>query len=160
MMRWIVLAVLCMAAPALGAEPVEVVGVTDGDTIKVILRGEQVRVRLHGIDAPERKQPFGQASTRMLGEFLRGRQVTIEPTSTDRYGRTVALVYAGDMCANEAMVQMGAAWVYPQYCRQDYCREWYQEQQQARALAQGLWRDAEPVAPWQWRKDRRQKRQG
>ncbi len=151
LLRAILLALLFAAAPAWAAEPVVVVGVTDGDTIKVVRQGRQERIRLHGIDAPESKQPFGRSATRALGDLLRDRAVSIEPTSTDRYGRIVALVYAGDDVVNREMVRLGRAWVWPRYCRQDYCAAWRRDQDAARSARRGLWRDKSPTPPWQWR---------
>ena len=146
-------ACLLSLAPCLApaAEPVRVVGVVDGDTIRVIRQGKQERVRLHGIDAPETGLAFGRSAARTLGALLRDREASIEPTSRDRYGRTVALVYAGADVVNREMVKMGRAWVWPRYCVQDYCRDWRRDQDAARKSRLGLWRERSPIPPWDWR---------
>ena len=136
----------------LAATPARVVGITDGDTIKVVVEGEQIKIRLHGTDAPEKGQPFGSVSTQGLGSLLAGREVSFERTDTDRYGRTVALVTADAIDVNRAMVANGWAWTFTRYCTQDFCEEWQRDEQEARDAKKGLWRDPEPVAPWDWRK--------
>ena len=146
---------LLAVTSAFASESVRVVGVVDGDTIRVLRHGKQEIVRLHGIDAPERGQAFGRASARALGALLRGRSADIEPTSTDRYGRTVALVHAGGDVINREIVRKGMAWVWPRYCTQEYCRDWSLDQDEARAARRGLWRGKSPVPPWEWRAVRR-----
>ena len=131
--------------------PVRVVGVSDGDTIRVVANGQEARVRLHGIDAPERGQDFGTVATKGLRSLLAGRQVSIEQTDTDRYGRAVAIVYADGLNVNEAMLTNGWAWVYPKYCLQGFCEQWRQMEAAARADKKGLWRDPAPTPPWVWR---------
>lgn len=143
------LPLLCCAAWA--ATPVRVVGVSDGDTIRVVADGKQIKIRLHGIDAPEDGQAYGKVSTKGLRSLLAGRQVSIEPMDTDRYGRTVALVYADGLNVNEAMVSNGWAWVYPQYCTQSFCSKWIQAESIAKASKSGLWREWAALPPWEWR---------
>jgi endonuclease YncB( thermonuclease family) len=139
--------------------PAHLVAVTDGDTIKVVIGGEQIRVRLHGIDAPEKKQAFGQAATDAMKQLTAGRSISIQETGKDRYGRTVALVFADGVNANEAMVRLGMAWVYPQYCRQAFCDDWYRLQHEAQLARRGLWRDESPTPPWEWRHDKKARKQ-
>lgn len=142
---------LLLHTPTIAATPVRVVGVSDGDTIRVVADGQEVRVRLHGIDAPERGQDFGTVATKGLRSLLAGRQVSIEQTDIDRYGRTVAIVYADGLNVNEAMLTNGWAWVYPKYCLQGFCEPWRQMESVARADKKGLWRDPAPTPPWAWR---------
>lgn len=152
------LLLLCCAAWA--ATPVRVVGVSDGDTIRVVgTDGKQIKVRLHGIDAPERGQAFGTVATKGLRSLLAGRQVSIEQTDTDRYGRTVALVYADGCNVNQAMVSNGWAWVYPKYCLQGFCEQWRQMEAAAKAGKSGLWKDRAPLPPWEWRAQQRNPQQ-
>lgn len=133
------------------ATPVRVVGVSDGDTIRVVADGKQIKIRLHGIDAPERGQDFGNVATKGVRSLLAGRQVSIKQTDTDRYGRAVAIVYADGLNVNEAMLTNGWAWVYPKYCLQGFCEQWRQMEAAARADKKGLWRDPAPTPPWVWR---------
>ena len=137
-----------------------VVTITDGDTITARCGEpgayEQVKVRLAEIDAPESKQPFGQRSKQHLSDLCFDKLATIQPQSTDRYGRTVARVTCAGVHANAEQVRAGMAWSYTQYARDPI---FPQLEQQARASHMGLWVDlgtgAEPVAPWEWRKQRK-----
>src|SRR5215218_1321352 len=93
-----------------------VVGIGDGDTL-TLLTGtrEEVRVRLAGIDTPERGQPFGDRARRALSDVAFGRQVRVVVADTDRYGRTVGRVFAGGLDVNADLVRSGAAWVFRRY---------------------------------------------
>ncbi|MDD2467154.1 MAG: thermonuclease family protein [Desulfobulbus sp.] len=144
----IFIATLSFAAEAV---PVKVVSVTDGDTIKVVANNSQIKIRLYGIDAPEKSQPFGQASAAALKSLITGRNITVENIDQDRYGRTVALVFADGASVNQAMVRAGYAWVYSQYCTLSFCSNWSQNQQSAQSAQLGLWKDAAPMPPWEWR---------
>ena len=87
-----------------------VVGVTDGDTIKLLVNGrDQYKIRLGEIDAPESGQPFGQASKRMLSDLVFGKNVNIRVTDIDRYGRSVGVITAGKSNVNAEMVKRGGA---------------------------------------------------
>ena len=141
-----------------------VVAITDGDTIKARC-GEpgtyqEVKVRLAEIDSPESRQPFGQRSKQHLSDLCFDKLATIQPQSTDRYGRTVARVTCAGVDANAEQVRAGMAWSYTQYARDPI---FPQLEQQARTGRVGLWVDlgtgAEPVAPWEWRKARKAARQ-
>lgn len=159
MIRAILLVLLFAAAPAWAAESARVVGVLDGDTITIVRAGRQERIRLYGIDAPENRQAYSRASAKTLGEMLRGKTVAVEAMETDRYGRTVARIWADGREVSAAMVAAGMAWVFPKYCRQAYCDEWRQAEQRARAAGVGLWRDKHPQPPWEWRRDEQQRLQ-
>lgn len=142
-----------VASVSFGADtvPAKIVGVTDGDTIKVMVDTREMKVRLYGIDAPEKGQPYGQASTTVMKHLTTGRNITVRTMDQDRYGRTVALVYADGICVNEAMVRSGNAWLYQQYCTASFCSEWMQYQIEAKAAHKGLWQDSNPTPPWDWR---------
>lgn len=144
------------AAAVLGGK---VVAVTDGDTIKVldIEKVEHV-VRLSGIDAPEKKMPFGQRSKQNLSDLVYGKWVEVEGEKTDRYGRLVGKVLVNGKDANLAQVQAGMAWHYKAYQREQSVldqRAYAEAEIKAAADRQGLWVDRNPVAPWDWRKERR-----
>ena len=127
-----------------------VYGVTDGDTLKVRCgEGEQVTIRLGGIDAPEKKMPFGQASKQALSDLCFLQQATITPKTRDRYGRTVADVECRGKDAGAEMVRAGMAWVYVKYAK-GY-EALYPLQEGAKTTRVGLWADPEPQAPWEWR---------
>ena len=120
--------------------------VIDGDTIKL---SDGTRVRLHGIDAPERNQPYGKKAARELNRLL-GSSVYVETTDIDRYGRTIAVLWTSDgVNVNLEMVCRGAAWWYERYARGD--TELRECQESARESNLGLW-DGDPVEPWEWRR--------
>lgn len=130
----------------------KVVGVTDGDSISVLHGGRAESVRLHGIDAPERGQPFANVAKKHLSDLVFGQLVRVEIRSKDRYQRTVADVYAGALLVNHEMVRAGFAWWFRRYAPRDARLRSLEEQ--ARESRRGLWQDAEPVAPWEFRRRR------
>ena len=134
----------------------QVVSVTDGDTIKVLdPGGQQVKVRLYGIDTPEKKQAFGQAAKKYTANMIAGKVVEIEEVDKDRYGRIVGIVMIGGKNVNQELVRDGYAWVYKQYCKKPECREWQALEQAAKASRWGLWLDPAPMPPWDWRRGQR-----
>jgi micrococcal nuclease len=129
-----------------------VVAITDGDTIRV-LRDEhvQLKIRLHGIDCPESGQPFGHRAKEFTGDMVFGKTVTIRVMDTDRYGRTVAEVFLADgRVLNRELVRAGLAWWYRRYAPRD--GELADLEREARQARRGLWADADPLAPWEWRR--------
>jgi len=142
-----------LPAAALAWTPITITRVIDGDTIAARFSGtgDEIRIRLYGIDAPEKKQPFGQAATRELQSLLAGGNAEMETKDKDRYGRIVALIRVGGRDINERMIMEGYAWVYTKYCRESFCGSWRSYEEAARAAGRGLWRDKNPVPPWEWR---------
>jgi len=149
----VVVAVLFAAISSFAADPVpaKVVGVSDGDTIKAVINGQETKIRLYGIDAPEKAQPYGQVSTDAMKQLTTGHDITVQAIDRDRYGRTVAMVYANGTSVNEALIKGGNAWVYDQYCKLPVCGEWSRLQASAKSARSGLWQDATPTPPWEWR---------
>ena len=130
-----------------------VVGVMDGDTITVLVGREQRRVRLAGVDAPEKGQAFGQRSKQALSQMIFGREVTVVSTGRDRYERTLGIVRLTDgSSVNERLVENGWAWHYMRYSKD---RRLSELESRARAARRGLWADPHPVAPWDFRKAHR-----
>lgn len=128
-----------------------VVGIQDGDTITVLyFERYQIKVRLYGIDAPENSQPFGNASKKKLSDLVFGKNVTLYTKGKDRYGRLLAWVFNGPICANKEMVRSGMAWWYRQYAPKENGLRL--AEQEARGRKAGLWADRSPVPPWNWRK--------
>jgi endonuclease YncB( thermonuclease family) len=128
-----------------------VVGVHDGDTLTLLTpERRQVRVRLHGIDAPESRQPYGARAQQELSSLAFRQTVRVVVADTDRYGRTVGRVWAGAVDVNAELVRRGAAWVYRQYNRDPALPPLEAEARQAR---RGLWAlpASEQVPPWAWR---------
>lgn len=148
------LALLLLSFPA-SAFSGKVVGVSDGDTITVMHQGKGERVRLYGIDCPEKGQAFGQKAKRFTSDMVFGKIVEVEPMATDRYGRTVGFVFAGRECLNVELIRSGFAWVYVEYCSDKYKQPWGLLEAQARESRSGLWADRSPVAPWAWRREQR-----
>lgn len=132
----------------------KVVAVADGDTLTVLVEQKTVRVRVTGIDAPEKGQSFGQASKRGLSECAFGQQVEVAWRKKDRYGRTVGTVMAGNVDCGLRQIEQGLAWHYKAYAKEQAVsdRDSYGEAERAaRAGRVGLWSDAAPVAPWEYR---------
>ena len=132
------------------AEQLKVVSISDGDTFTGLdSQNRQVKVRLHGIDAPEKAQAFGNVSRKALGDLIEGKTVEVQQVDKDRYGRVVANVHVGGTHVNREQVAKGLAWRYVQY---DKKGEFTQVEQAARAARKGVWGDANPVPHWEWRK--------
>ena len=149
---------LAAAAPAIAAKPHyelagRVVAIADGDTLTVLDGSNaQHKIRLAGIDAPEKAQPFGtKAREQHAGKVFR-QTVRVEVIDVDRYHREVGRIYLGDRFVNLEMVQDGNAWRYPQY---DKPGEFTAAEADAREHNRGLWVDRDPVPPWEWRKMKR-----
>lgn len=138
-----------------------VVGIADGDTVTVLdVTNTQFKIRLMGIDAPEKKQAFGQKSKEHLSQLVFNKQVSVEYTKKDKYGRTIGKVIVDGVDANLEQVKAGLAWHYKQYQREQSAEDiaaYVLAEELARNESKGLWVDAEPVPPWEWR--RQQKRQ-
>lgn len=137
----------------------KVVGVTDGDTITV-LDGLQTqhKIRLAGIDCPEKSQPFGPSAKQSLSDLVFGRSVSVDWQKQDRYGRILGKVLVGGQDANLEQVRRGWSWHYKKYEREQEPgdRVTYAEAEiEARLARRGLWADSEPIPPWDWRKSRR-----
>lgn len=132
-----------------------VISVADGDTITVLTAdNQQVKIRLYGIDCPERRQAFGNRARQTTSNAVSGKGVTVQPIEIDRYGRTVGIVFMpNNESLNSLLVREGMAWVYPQYCRRkEVCDQLRVFEQSARNEKHGLWSDKEPMPPWEWRK--------
>lgn len=133
----------------------KVVGVADGDTITVLRDKEQVRIRLYGVDCPERYQPFSKKAKQFTSEMVFGKVVEVEPVDIDRYNRLVALVTVFKRLANEELINAGFAWVYTRYCDRPICERWKVLEYGAREARRGLWADPNPIPPWEFRRQER-----
>jgi endonuclease YncB( thermonuclease family) len=148
------LLVICLlASPATADFTGEVVGVIDGDTIDVMHHGKSERIRLHGIDAPEKSQAFGKRSKRAASELSFGKEVTVEEHGRDKYGRTLGeVILPDDRSLNQELVRSGHAWRYRKYSKD---RTLDRLETNARRTNRGLWQDDDAVAPWEYRKAKR-----
>ena len=153
------LALLCwLALPLLvhakGTFTGRVVGISDGDTVSVLREGKAVKVRLHGIDTPEKKQPFGTQARQVASALAFRQEVTVTVKATNRYGRLVGEVTLPDgQSLNAAMVSAGMAWWYRPYAPHETMLAALQAE--AQAAGRGLWAEAHPTAPWDWRQEQR-----
>lgn len=134
----------------------EVVAIADGDTITVLDEGRvQHKVRLAGIDAPEKRQPFGTQSKDTLATAVFRRQVVVEWTKHDRYGRIVGKVSVGNVDVCLEQVKRGMAWHYRRYASEQSAEDrrlYAAAEVDSRRARRGLWRDATPTAPWDYRR--------
>ena len=148
--------IMLVATPRLSwAWSGKVIGIADGDTITVLRDKEQVRIRLYGIDCPERYQAFSKKAKQFTSGMVFGKVVEVEPVDIDRYGRTVALVAVFKRLVNEELVNAGFAWVYTRYCDRPICERWKVLEQEAREAKRGLWSDPDAIPPWEFRRENR-----
>lgn len=128
----------------------KVVSVKDGDTIGVLWDGKEVRVRLAHIDCPERGQPFGQPAKQLTSDLCYGKDVKVtQVDAPDRFGRLIAAVHVDGQCVNMELVRAGFAWHFLKYSSDS---TYSALESLARRDKAGLWGEALPVAPWDWRK--------
>lgn len=132
-----------------------VVAVADGDTVTVLdASNTQHKIRLSGIDAPEKKQPFGMRSKQSLSDLVFNRLVEVETDKRDKYGREVGKILITGQDVNLTQVTRGLAWHYKQYEREQSAidRKLYDTaEREARSARRGIWADADPVPPWEFR---------
>jgi endonuclease YncB( thermonuclease family) len=135
----------------------EVLRVVDGDTVIVRMPdGKKTKVRLYGVDCPEKKQAFGKKATEFVRHLLGTEKLIVMPaeTKTDKYGRTVGIVrLASGVTLEEELLIAGLAWVA--FCDRPDCVAWKNFEKTARAEKRGLWVGDAPVPPWEWRKSRK-----
>lgn len=157
MLRILAAATLLMPLLA-SADSIEgrVVKVSDGDTVTVLdAQKAQLKVRLVGIDAPEKKMPFGQRSKQNLSDLVFNKQVAIEYAKRDKYGRILGKIIVDGLDANLEQVKSGMAWHYKKYQNEqtEGDRTSYAEaEERAKSAKLGLWSDNAPVPPWDWRR--------
>lgn len=152
-LNWLAICLGCLVASSVSAEVLlgTVIAVHDGDTITLQNESGQKKIRLAGIDAPELKQPYGAVSRSTLRESVIEKQVQVETSKTDKYGRVVGKVIVDGQDINLKQVQSGMAWVYREYLKElsKVDKALYLETEaQSKAIAAGLWRDSNPVEPW------------
>ncbi len=140
----------------------EVTRVIDGDTVTLTTReGTKLRVRLYGIDAPEVRhekiagQPFGNEARSALKALVLGRGVTVEIVDIDAHRRMVGIVHRSGMDINLEMVRSGYAWAYRRYLSAPYASRYLDAEREARGKRLGLWKDANPDPPWEFKRRNR-----
>lgn len=132
-----------------------VVSVADGDTLTILdASNQQFKIRLKGIDAPEKRQPFGQVSKQHLASMVFGKPVAVEWFKRDRYQRTLGKVLLDGRDVNQEQIKSGMAWHYKKYAKEQPLedRQSYSDAEtEARQRMIGLWQEANPVPPWEFR---------
>jgi endonuclease YncB( thermonuclease family) len=143
----------CTAAAAADAAADErligrVSQVADGDTLTLLVDDTRQRIRLHEIDAPEHDQPWAREARRALARKVENKVVRVDVATVDDYGRLVGKVWLGNRDINRELVREGHAWAFRRYLED---RSLLDDEAAARREGAGLWRQADPVAPWAWR---------
>ncbi len=134
----------------------KVIGITDGDTFTVLTKDKkQIKIRLEGIDCPEKGQDFGLKATTAISELCFNKNVRVEETGKDAYKRVLAYVYVGDVCVNKELIKQGMAWHFKKYNKN---KELADLELKAKKEKTGLWSMDNPKAPWDWRKEKKDKR--
>ena len=158
------LALLLISVQALalaGTLTGRVIRVTDGDTLVILDANKaQHKIRLQGIDAPERGQAYGKKSKEHLSDHVAGRFVIVEYNKRDRYERFVGTVLLGGRDMNLGQIAAGLAWHYKKYQGEQTSSDrilYSDAEREARMAGRGLWRDSGPVPPWEYRKEKRER---
>lgn len=144
---WLLLALLGAAGGAQAETSLQ--KVIDGDTVIIDDDGQRYSLRLLDIDAPERQQAFGNQSRRQLIQLCSHSVISVHTQGQDRYQRTLGHLYCDGVDASAAQVAAGMAWFNHRYSQRTALNTL---QQEARDARRGLWQDADPTPPWQWRK--------
>ena len=150
-LRFILISLFMFSISAGAAEMLEgrVVGVHDGDTITLLLAGnQQLKIRLAQIDAPENSQAFGQRSKQSLSELVFNKTIHVKKEAVDKYGRTVGMLFIGEFDVNREQIKRGMAWAYRKYLHD---QSLIQVEKAARQAKVGLWTDPNPMPPWEYR---------
>jgi micrococcal nuclease len=133
------------------------VKISDGDTFTILTsEKKQIKIRLYGIDAPEKGQDFGNVAKEYLGQLLKDQVVTIRSKGRDQYGRTIGIATIGSKNVNEELLKAGLVWHFKEY---DKNPDWNLLEVKAREQRKGLWSHTTPIPPWDFRKSRKQKKQ-
>jgi micrococcal nuclease len=128
----------------------QVVGIIDGDSIEVLHDKKPERIRLFGIDCPEKWQPFGDKAKQATSSLLFGKDVRIETHGRDKHRRTLGTVFHGNVNVNQVMVREGWCWWFSKYVPKDTVLQ--QFEQEAKEAKKGLWADPNPTPPWLYRR--------
>ena len=142
----------CLTSPAEEKETNygKVVSIADGDTFTMLLDNQRtLRVRLVGIDCPERYQPYSNVARQFLSDAIFGKEVMVVVDSEDQYGRALGWVFHDDKNIKQELLKAGLAWRYKRYSKD---RELQALEDQARKQKMGLWQDKDPIPPWDWRR--------
>lgn len=150
---FLIFAMFCALECSAQRFQVKVVKISDGDTFTAINRDNlQIKFRIHGIDAPEKKQAFGNRAKEHLGTLIFGKWITVDVQKQDRWGRYVAHAYtAENKDVALEMIKAGMAWQFIEY---DTSEQYREAEQAARKKRVGLWSDPHCISPWDFRKNK------
>ena len=157
-MRKLLLIFVLFLSNIVNAKTIEglVVGVADGDTITVLDQQKNTyKIRLQGIDAPEKKQAFGEKSKQSLHDLVHGKQVRIEYDKEDKYGRIVGKITLDDLDICLQQLVLGMAWHYKKYQNEQSVADrvvYNDAELKSKSLKLGLWAGETPMPPWEFRK--------
>lgn len=126
--------------------------VIDGDSFVITQEGQEVKIRLYGVDCPELRQSYGKMAKIYAESFLIGQEVIMEIIDKDKYGRLVCMVYVGSVCLNEQLLKEGLAWHYTFFDKSKYFNRWSSLQDSCMFHHVGIWSDSDPVEPQIYRK--------
>jgi endonuclease YncB( thermonuclease family) len=142
---------LLVVGPGIAADfKGEVIRVLDGDTIEVPHVKHPERIRLYGIDCPEKGQSFGKKAKQATSSLLFGKDVRIETHGRDKHRRTLGTVFDGDLNVNQELVKEGWCWWFRKFVPKDQALK--ELEQEAKEAKKGLWTDPNPVSPWLYRR--------
>ncbi len=149
MLRLLTLSFIFFAQSSFAQLIGKVVSIADGDTFTMLVNNERIRIRLHGIDCPEKNQDFFNVAKEFLSNYVFDKIVTVKEMDTDRYGRTIGMVVVDSVNVNEKLLEAGLAWHYTQY---DKNPAWAKLEREAKNKKLGLWSLPNPIPPWDYRK--------
>lgn len=149
-MKTILFCVFISLSQILIAEEIKgnIVRVIDGDTVTILHNKNEIKVRLEGIDSPETGQDYSNKSKQALSKMVFGKEVLLKKSGTDKYNRTLGIIFVDNINVNSKMIEDGWAWHYKRYSNDDELAEL---EVNAKRLKRGLWQDENPIAPWEYR---------
>ncbi|MFO8083647.1 MAG: thermonuclease family protein [Desulfobacterales bacterium] len=124
---------------------------SDGDTVTVLQNQTQYKIRLYGIDTPEKGQDFGNRAKQFTSNLVFEKQVRVVSRDMISYDRMVGMIYIDNICVNEAIIRAGFAWIDHRYCKDSICREWVSIAATAKKDKTSLWAHPDPIPPWDYR---------
>jgi endonuclease YncB( thermonuclease family) len=158
--RTLLISLVLFAPAAVSAGPLTpglVVAISDGDTITLLTEDkQQLKIRLAGIDTPEKKQAFGTKARDHLASRIFKHDVEVDLRKKDQYGRYLGVIYISGVDINQSMIQDGYAWFYKHYAKdqpKEEAQRYAKAEADARSKQRGLWSDPNPVPPWEFRKE-------
>ncbi len=141
----------------------KIVRIIDGDTFVSFANNDSLKIRLSGVDTPEMgngksklHQPYANKAKEYMTNLILGQEVLIIPKEKDRYGRLVAWVFLDDIDISEELLKAGLAWHFVKYDSND---NYTRFEKKARSKRIGLWEDNVPIAPWEWRKMKKEEKE-